>query len=266
MKSLLVLAFSILFISNNVFADSKESYEKNCKNNAEIITRGFVLLKAGKNRVEICKNLLESFGVKQIACDSTINAIENTKKKYPKVTKDDVQSSVFDYCMSKAPKEIEEVKPDSLNEDGWTTPEELVGAYVLVQDPDFVKEKFNLVEDPFGDKYQWFIFEKDGRFRILTANKDVNYEFKKDLEEILDSMDRMSGGSSPTYYKFIEEGFIILHKKATPKKGLVWSVNSVRNKVEMKNGVIWEVGDIILGLDKNGENVYHKQLRRLKDK
>lgn len=134
-----------------------------------------------------------------------------------------------------------------------------------MEQPEWLDKARNKVADPFGEKYQYFIFSEDGRFSYISSSKKIgNVNTRKDVQEMVDAMMKLPG-SSQVYYRFLQDGFIAIYGKDKPNFGVVWGVNVVKSRWDSGKGLVWEAGDILLSLDKDGEAVYHKQLRPMKE-
>lgn len=243
-----------------------------CQKMSAIIEK-IVVMK--KNRAtdsgSICTTLKKDFAISDTGCryfGEQAQKIQNTiKSDDPAKTR----QSYFDTCIES--EQAQTAKNPDKNESAgrFATAKDLHGAYELVVQPEWIDRARNKVPDPFQEKYQYFIFSEDGQFNFISSSQKIgDIKTRKELQKLVDEVKATSGKSPQAYYRFLKDGSIFIYHKNRPNLGVVWGVNIVKTHMDFGEGPsgkmpVWEPGDILLSLDKNGVAVYHKQLRPIKE-
>lgn len=214
---------------------------------------------------DICNALKKAFGIGDTSCK---DAVEQAQDIQDSLKSDDPAKSkqaYFDACFESKQERIANNPQKNEDVGNFATAKDLHGAYELVQQPEWFDRARNKVPDPFEEKYQYFIFAEDGRFSYISSSKKFgDVKTRKDVQEMVDMMLKFPG-SGKTYNRFLQDGFIVLYHKEKPNFGVMWGVNTVKSRWDSGKGIVWEPGDILMSLDKDGEAVYHKQLRPFKE-
>lgn len=250
-------------------AEATKNIENICKRRSSIIARAFDLNLAKTPQKEICAIVGKEYNytVTESACAALVDTVKEVHEKDDKIMAPKVEALYFIACTTKLEKERLAKKPKRSEDIGRPAiQKDMPGAYYLVQAPEAIDKLRNTAPDPFDEKYQWYIFHEDGRFDYFSSSKDIGgIKSRKDVQELIDTIRKLPGAQPPTYYRFLKEGFLVLHAKEEPDFGTLWGVNLILNRYDTGKGIVWEQGDILLSLDQDGKPVYHKQLRRLKD-
>lgn len=238
---------------------------KRCERMSSIIGKTAEMRKLKASDGDICIALKKNFSVSDDTCKA---AVEQAKDIQNALKSDDpakAKESYFDACFEAEQERISKNPKKNVDVGGFATAKDLHGAYELVEQPEWFDKATNKVPDPFEEKYQYFIFAEDGQFSYISSSKKIgDVKTRKDVQELVDMMKKFPRGGQ-TYYRFLQDGFIVLYHKEKPNFGIVWGVNTVKSHWDSGKGLVWEPGDILMSMDDDGKVVYRKQLRPLKE-
>ena len=266
-KFIYTILFIALFITpGNSFAAKDDNDEAKCRKTSDVAADAYeAYLSSKKDNASFIKIIKESYDVNAEEVAVLWLYGEKTEMAIGKAGREAAWQANYDACMrSKSSEKEDELdkEPGRFAHEG-----EIEGAYELIQAPEFINKDVNLVDDPLGEKYQYLIFDRSGVFKIMSINKHIKYDSRKEVEEFLDAMDRFPGKKQKMRWKFLKDGFISIYRGSDPlKNAQLWSVNIITEDFSPSLGYTWKKGDILLGFDKDGERVYLKQLRKIKDK
>lgn len=131
---------------------------------------------------------------------------------------------------------------------------EVVGYWKMVQMTETTRQQINKV-DPWPQPSQWFVFYDDGRYNSAQADERGAQITVKDLD--------MSFATGPSQqFEFLESHGIyrIRHPEGISQ---YWVIVICDKAFYMIDSRI-EPGDLVMALlNKNGEKIYYRQLRRM---
>lgn len=264
-----IMVITLLLLTTHAWGaaggdDPLEVARRRCERMSAILEKAMVLKKARVADSEACAALKNEFEVSGASC---MTALEMAREIAEELQTDDPaagRQAYFDACIESESERIAKNPKSAAETGGPATAKDLHGAYVLLVQPEAAAKALNKVADPFGEKFQYFIFAEDGRFRYISADKEIGgVKSRKDVQEMVEVMDKLPGGTRPVSFRFLKDGFILLYDQAKPDFGMIWGANAVKAHRDSGKGIVWEPGDILLSLDKDGEPVYFKQLRPL---
>ena len=132
---------------------------------------------------------------------------------------------------------------------------ELVGYWRMVQMTEETRRQINKM-DPWPQTYQWFAFYDDGRYNSALALKGGAQMTVAKLEETF------AAGENNSRFEFLENHGI--YRITQPGEISQYWVIAICDKALYLKDSRFEAGDLLMSLlDKNGQQVYYRQLRRM---